>query len=145
MVPVAHAPEAAVSEQHPAPAFLNYITDESFRQSLMSEYREMTAAAGTESWKAVLVLAGSLVEAILVDYLYGKTADTTKREAILKYDLGDAIRECKTAKVLDEDTEPLCTVVRKYRNLIHPGRVVRSGQEITRERGVVAMSLVLQP
>ncbi len=131
-----------MSDQQPTPAFLDYITDEAFRRSLVSDYREMTAAIGTESWKAVLVLAGSLVEAILVDCLHGRTTDPVKRSEILKYDLGKAIPACKAAGILNDEAESLCTVARKFRNLIHPGRLVRMDQEVTRARGMVAANVV---
>lgn len=45
-------------------AFLNYVTDEQFRQSLESDYREMTTALEQKCWKTAHVMAGSMIEAL---------------------------------------------------------------------------------
>ncbi len=125
-----------------SPAFLNYITDESFRQSLESDHREMTNALENGSWKSVLVLAGSLIEAILVDHLFGRNTDRAKDEEILSLDLYKAIDRCKAAGVLNPETATLCIVIKNYRNLIHPGRIKRLDEKINEERAKVAFSLV---
>lgn len=44
-------------------------------------------------------------------------------------DLGEAITVCRTENALSARTADLCSVVRSYRNLIHPGRLVRLGEE----------------
>jgi hypothetical protein len=47
----------------------DFISDVRFRLSLQSDYRELINAFETCSWKAAHVLSGSIVEALLVDYL----------------------------------------------------------------------------
>jgi len=49
----------------------DFVTEPSFRASLESDYRELIRCLEGGAWKAVHVLAGSVVEAILGDYLIG--------------------------------------------------------------------------
>lgn len=54
----------------------------------------------------------------------------------------EAIKECKDVNPLSDRTEPLTTVVRDFRNLIHPGRIKRLEQNIDSNSAQVAISLV---
>ena len=45
----------------------DFITNDEFRSNLESDYEELEQCLKSGSWKAVLVLAGSVVEAMLVD------------------------------------------------------------------------------
>ncbi len=47
----------------------NFISDEKFRNILLSDYTEIEVSYANKAWKAVVVLAGSVIEALLVDYL----------------------------------------------------------------------------
>src|ERR1043166_4837844 len=47
----------------------DFVSDERFRESLESDYLEIQRCLDAEAWKAVHVLAGSIVEAVLIDYL----------------------------------------------------------------------------
>lgn len=49
----------------------DFITETEFRQGLQEDYAELLKCEGVSAWKAVHVLAGSIVEAVLVDYLVG--------------------------------------------------------------------------
>jgi hypothetical protein len=46
-------------------AKFDFISDERFRASLQSDYSELGKAGQAEAWKAVHVLAGSIIEAVL--------------------------------------------------------------------------------
>jgi hypothetical protein len=116
---------------------LDFITDEEFRASLLSELQTSVA---NDSYKAALVLAGSIVEALLIDQLVAtKILDS---EAATKFALADAIKRCADAKAISQRTADLSSVIRSYRNLIHPGRMARLGEKPTRETAQIAASLV---
>lgn len=124
------------------PSF-DFVSDRRFRDSLISDYREILRSTESGSWKAVHVLAGSIVEAILVDYLVA-TASSSKRKGSdpLRMELGEAIEACRNEGILSQKAAELSSVVRGYRNLIHPGRVVRLGEKFNADTGRIAMSLV---
>jgi hypothetical protein len=60
----------------------------------------------------------------------------------LRADLKDAIEAGEKAKILSKTTAQLSAAVQGYRNLIHPGRVVRLGETATQEGATVALALV---
>jgi hypothetical protein len=118
----------------------DFITDESFRDSLERDYREMTGAYESSLWKATHVLAGSIVEAVLIDFLIAAAHVT--RDDGLKMDLAAAIVLAREKKVIDARAADLSTVVRSYRNLIHPGRAIRLQEAVDSNSARVATALV---
>jgi hypothetical protein len=110
------------------PSF-DYISSPDFREALSNDYKEMRLCAEQAAWKSAQVLAGSIVECLLVDYLASTSSPTRTAKDPLKLDLSEAISICKAEKVLSERTADLCSVVRSYRNLIHPGRMVRMNED----------------
>lgn len=121
-------------------SLFNFITDEDFRKSLESDYIELQSSMEGQSWKAVHVLAGSLVETILIDHLLSQNL-VQKKEA-LSLDLGGAIEKCKTSQIISTKTADLCSVIKAYRNLIHPGRIIRLKEQISADTAQVARSVV---
>lgn len=121
------------------PLAFDFITDPELRQALKDDYRELTIAIEHELWKAAHVLSGSIIEAVLVDYLLdvGKTQPDPRQMTL------DALVDAAHAEgVLSEKAASLSVVVRHYRNLIHPGRILRLQDHVDREGASVAASLV---
>jgi hypothetical protein len=128
-------------DDHPvADLPFDFITDEALRTALREDYKEMVRCAEANAWKAVHVLAGSLIEAVLVDYLVG-TAKQKKPDP-LSMGMGDLITACKKAGILSKKSADLSSALKEYRNLIHPGRAKRLGEQADREGALVAESLV---
>ena len=107
----------------------DFITAREFRRSLEADYAEMRRCVEHEAWKSVHVLAGSIVEALLIDYLACTPKPGRTPKDPLTCDLAQAVSLCKSEGILSPRSADLCSVVRSYRNLIHPGRVVRLGEE----------------
>ncbi|SRR5216684_657410 len=120
----------------------DFITDDRFRDSLLADYAEFQASLSSDAWKAALVLLGSIVEALLVDYL--ASTDYQKRVGTdpLKMQLGELIVACQKENILSDKTAALSTVIQKYRNLIHPGRAVRLGERATKSAAIVSGELL---
>jgi hypothetical protein len=117
----------------------DFITDEQFRTSLTADYRELQACLEAEAWKAVHVLAGSIIEALLIEYL--SLSKNTGKDP-LKMMLGEAITACQDAGAITQRSAKLSDVVKDYRNLIHPGRVIRLKEEYGRDTAQIALSLL---
>jgi hypothetical protein len=113
---------------------------EDLRSSLEDDFKEMTACMKTEAWKAAHVLAGSIIEAVLIDFLISEKYITQEEGLIL--DFGKALSLCKEKKVISQKTSDLSSVVKEYRNLIHPGRIIRLKEKITKDTATVALALV---
>jgi len=120
----------------------DFISDQRFRLSLLSDYSEILASLETGSWKAVHVLAGGIVEAVLVDYLVASDYQKRTGRDPLEFDLFKAIEACKAEGVLSQRAFELSSVVRGYRNLIHPGRAIRLNEKVDKNTAVIAKALV---
>src|SRR5947207_15535878 len=121
-------------------ATFDFINGEDFRLSLESDYTELNSSMQSKAWKAVHVLAGSIIEAVLIDYLLTSEYQKKPSSAILKLSLADAISVCRQEGVISETTEHLSHVIRSYRNLIHPGRSVRLGEKANENGAKIAQA-----
>jgi hypothetical protein len=120
-----------------------FIVVPEFRESLEADAREMQSAFDAGAWKACQVVAGSIIEATLVDFLVAKKPTSLKGRDPLSISLAEAIDVCAAEKVLTTRTKDLCSVIRSYRNLIHPGRRLRLQEEPpTQDSARIAVSLV---
>src|SRR5688500_14574604 len=90
----------------------SFVSDDKFRESLESDYRELCAGMKGGNWKTVHVLAGSVVEALLVDWLSANGVKTHKGKDLLELDLGSAVEACDQNKLISERAKNLITVVR---------------------------------
>ncbi|HET7152249.1 MAG TPA: hypothetical protein VFJ29_00655 [Candidatus Kapabacteria bacterium] len=116
----------------------NFISGDDFRICLDRDYKELQNAIETQSWKSAIVIAGSIIEAILIDYLVSENHDTDP----LRMEFVEVIRICKQRNLLTERSEQLSHVIRNYRNLIHPGREIRLKEKVDRNAAIIASTLV---
>jgi len=118
----------------------DFITNEAFRKSLESDFRELTECSRATAWKAVHVLAGSIIEAVLIDHLIESGKALAKDP--LKMELAELIQFCRDEGILSQKSVDLSTVIRGFRNLIHPGRVIRLNETVDEKGAVIAQKLV---
>jgi len=93
----------------------DFISDENFRSSLETDFAEIKKCIDVKAWKAVHVLAGSIIEAVLIDYLLAE--GHVNRAEALKMDFGKAITLGKDKNILSPKTTDLTSVIKEYRNL----------------------------
>lgn len=121
----------------------DFIIDADFRQSLESDYVEMDQCIEGRAWKSTQVIAGSIIEALLIDYLAASKHPKRPAKDPLRLDLAEAITICREEKVLTSRTADLSSVIRSFRNLIHPGRVKRLEEPRPNEgSAIIARKLV---
>lgn len=118
----------------------NFITDDDFRHSLEADVREMHGCRESGAFKAAHVMAGSIIEAVLIDYVTSMKLSTQKEA--LKLDFSELIQLCRDQNVLSLKTIGLCGTIKEYRNLIHAGRVYRLKETVSKESAEIAVALV---
>src|SRR5450759_691585 len=123
-------------------AIFDFINGEDFRLSLEADHRELSSAMQAKAWKTVHVLAGSIIEAVLIDYLVASEYQKKSSSDPLKMTLAEAIYACRQEKVLSEKTEHLSQAIRSYRNLIQPGRSVRLSEVANEQGAIIAQALI---
>jgi len=121
-------------------ASFDFITDEDFRTSLEKDFKEMNLCIQTGAHKAAVVIAGSIVESVLIDYVIAE--NIVAREDALKLDFGKVLTLCKDKKIISEKTSDLSSVIKGYRNLIHPGRALRLNESVDKDTAEVSKALV---
>jgi hypothetical protein len=120
----------------------DFINDEKFREILLRDYQELNTCLETKSAKSVLILAGSIIETILTDYFINFPVDGLTEKKILGMDLYPLIELSKENGLISQSTKELSTVIKNYRNLIHPGREIRKNEKFDYDTAVVAKSLL---
>lgn len=123
-------------------ADFDFIRSSELRACLDSDYRELRTVLEAGANKAALVLAGSIVEAILCDYLLAYGPHGKGHKDPQKMQLGEMIDTCHGLGVLSDKNRDLCSAVRHYRNLIHAGRLTRLNEAVDENSAQVAASLV---
>ena len=99
-------------------ATFDFITSDELRVSLERDFEELLACMQAGAWKAAHVLAGSLIQATLADYVIS-TGRTTEDEA-LRLPLSDLLESCRAQGVLSQRTVELAGFIRPYADFLSP-------------------------
>jgi hypothetical protein len=141
---------AKCPDQVPAPgtAQLNFIPDLAQRDTLRTDLGTVATALSHDEWKAATILSGSLIEALLLWAIKLHTNDIPNAIAALvgrgdfsrapdagnpdAWNLFQYIHVAREMNEIESQTADVVDAVRDFRNLIHPGLSIRSGQSCTR-------------
>lgn len=145
-----------------ATADLLFIQDDNLRESIRADVAAAEAAFVDRGWKAATVLAGAVVEALLLwaislhrpsaDRSFDKLTAAGKIRPKTSRNPDDWTLE--TYKLVAEDlgliggqTVTLVGLAQGFRNLIHPGKASRTGQQCSRstaQAGLAAMNRLIE-
>jgi hypothetical protein len=142
---------AACPDSVPASSAVNlrFITDAKTRDSISAEIGSVESAVRNGEWKAATVLAGSVIEALLLWRLMQfpeqeltdavdrcREANTLKSRPkasdLLNWRLHEMIETSSKLGFLEIHTVNEARQSKDFRNLIHPGRVLDSAMECNR-------------
>lgn len=125
-----------------------FVRDVRIRDIIERDYSELQRAFIAECWKSVILLAGSSIEALLVDLLEQNQPSAVAAKAaprptdITRWDLSDLIKVAIELKLISTGVEKLSHSIREYRNLIHPGNEVRNALGFGREEARIAIEVL---
>lgn len=120
----------------------DFISDQNFRDILERDYDELNRCINSSCTKSVLLLSGSIIEAILTDYFINFPPNDLKKNEILLLNLSKLIEKANEVSLISQSTKELSTVIKNYRNLIHPGREIRKNESFNKDTGDVAKSVL---
>jgi len=120
----------------------DFISDNRLRIILERDYNELNKCFDSGCYKSVLILSGSLIESVIVEYFLNKLPDGFNEKKILSSSLGDLLDLALSEKLINDRIKSLSTVVKDYRNLIHPGREIRLKEQFDKETANVSISLI---
>lgn len=152
-------PAAATTE-------LVFIADQDLREALRNDISSTRRALSNGEWKAATVLAGSVVEALLLwalqEHEQLAPADITRaaqalvkngtlirtpKGALEEWNLHDYIEVASALNLLKPEVAKQARLAKDFRNLIHPGRAQRLAQTCNRGSAlsaVAAMELLIE-
>lgn len=137
---------------------LLFLPSDDVRRSIRVDVANAYRALGNGEFKAATVLAGSVIEALLLFRLQSedKTAIETARSKVdddrkargkalvRKGDLEDLVLTdyadlAAELRILDEEGHQSILLSNGFRNLIHPGRVLRKGEDASQATALLAL------
>lgn len=105
-----------------------YISDSSFQEILKRDYAELKKCQEAKASKSILVLCGSILEAVLTDYFCENLPTGQTQPSILNMTLASLLDLAENSSIINKSDKNLATVLKDYRNIIHPGREIRKNE-----------------
>lgn len=103
----------------------DFVNDEQIKQMLRRDYAELEKCFDTKASKSVLILSGSILEAVLIDYFITNISEPAEINKLYRESLGVLIEKANEEKIIGDNNKNFSSGIQGYRNLIHPGREVR--------------------
>jgi hypothetical protein len=143
---------------------LSFITDAALRKSIRLDISAAHSGLSQAEWKGATVLAGAAIEALLlwalqehetkyvgaraaaIATLRGSPTPTLTREPnanIERWGLHEYLEVAAHLGIIRSDTATLVRLAKDFRNLIHPGRAARTGQQCDKPTAHGALAAVL--
>ncbi len=121
---------------------LDFITDEQLRGLVERDRKELDGCLQHQLCKSTMLLSGSIIEAVLVDFFLAFGRTNTSSKQVQEANLAILVDWAEQEAVISPRTRELATVIKNYRNLIHPGREKRLGEHVDIRTATVAAQLV---
>lgn len=139
-----------------------FITDPIYREMLRRDLAAIEVFLNNRQWKAAMVIGGSLIEALLCFTLENRQKDALDALKTLRqrgdlpkntsedlnwWHLKEYVIVAHLIGLLQDRTKDMALLAGQYRNLIHPGKIVREQADCTKGTafGVVgAVFLVIE-
>ena len=121
-------------------AAFDFIDSDQLRACLERDAEELLACMRAGAWKAAHVIAGSLVQATLVDYLVG--SGKIGEDEALRFSLPELLEICGKQQVLSTRTVDLAGFLRPYGDYLSPTARVRLRAEADETSARIAQALL---
>jgi hypothetical protein len=129
-------------ELPPAEPELPFISDADTRFGIEDRLHAAWTDFGAREWMGATVLAGAALEALLLWAVKRANLTETSRRPPDELHLADLIRLAVTNHVIDEACERQVSLAKDARNLVHPGKALRSGEACNRTTALTALAAV---
>ena len=138
---------AKCPDQSPAPstAELTFISDQVLRDSIRMDLSTASSALHNGEWKASTLLAGAVVEALLLWAIQqngAQLASLAQRPpgSPEEWRLYQLIDVASRLNLIKQNTAQQAQLARNFRNLIHPGRAQRTQEVCDRATALTALA-----
>jgi len=123
---------------------MDFIRNEDIRKQAESDYREIQECHRSESWKAAIVLTGSCLEGMLLDQILQRQVELESTTSApprdpYEWNLFEVVNVCVELGIIKAAQFNLSEAVREFRNVIHPGRIIRKEIQFGREEARIGL------
>ena len=98
---------------------------------ITNDFKEMNKCVNTEAYKSAIILCGSILEALLLDWL-SELDEINYIEKNTDMDLYDLIDNIANKKILNKQLEKAAHIIRDKRNYVHPKKYFQSNLNLNR-------------
>lgn len=121
---------------------LSFIPDIDIRLGIEDRIRAAWTDFNAREWMGATVFAGAALEALLLWALKHTTLSEAPKRPLDELHLAELIRLGATNRVIDEASERQAGLAKDARNLVHPGRALRSGESCSKTTALTALAAV---
>ena len=121
---------------------LPFIADPDIRLGIEDRIRAAWTDFHAQEWMGATVFAGAALEAMLLWALKQAPLTTAPKRALDQLHLADLIALASANGVIDTVTEKQVGLAKDARNLVHPGRALRSGEVCNKATALTALAAV---
>ncbi|WP_338693202.1 hypothetical protein V5279_43350 [Bradyrhizobium sp. 26S5] len=121
---------------------LPFIADGDVRFGIEDRIRAAWTDFNAQEWMGATVFAGAALEALLLWALKQLPLTDTPKRPLDQLHLADLINLAALNGVIDAGTEQQAGLAKDARNLIHPGRALRSGEACNKATALAALAAV---
>jgi hypothetical protein len=104
-------------------ATFDFIASDEFRACLERDAEELPACMKAGAWKAAHVMAGSLIQATLIDYL--TSCGKATEDELLRLSFSELLEFSRNEQVLSPRTADLASFIRPYADFLNPSSRTR--------------------
>lgn len=131
---------AVCPDENPPPyPDLTFISDNVARANVQQDIRAAWIDFRSEEWKGATVFATTAVEALLF-WALKRRADVKQSERLDKQHLAEYIAEAERLGVITKATADQARLATDARNLIHAGKMARTGLACTKATALTALA-----
>ena len=145
--------EVELDHDQPLPVIetrkFTFVKDSALRNAIERDYSEIQRALIASCPKSVMILAGGVIEALLLDALRqdatsakASSAAPKNKKGLDRWNLSDLINVGIDLGLIKGGAAKLSHSIREYRNLVHPGNEIRNRLDVKREEARIAIEVL---
>jgi hypothetical protein len=127
-------------ELPPAEPELPFIADAAERLDIEERVRAAWKGFNAREWMGATVFAGSALEAVLLWALRQTALQERPKRPLEEMHLHDLVAVAVTNNVISAEARQQSDLARDARNLVHPGKAIRSGESCTKATALSALA-----
>lgn len=129
----------------------NFINDTTLQKVILRDYEEVRKARAATCFKSTIILAGGIVEGILLFLLNRAAPDITKLKKIStkaksepfdQWILNDLINASLELGLIRASVDKFSHALREYRNLVHPGLEIRTNITFSEHEADISIKII---